>query len=1550
MSTTFEAPGTDMRSLLEQLAALKIRLHAEDGQLRVQAPAGVLSDALREALKQHRDKLLAHLSGDGQPAAAWPRVQADEAARHQPFPLTDVQHAYWLGRSRGLDLGGVSTHYYFELDCAGLDLQRFGQAFQCLVNRHDMLRAVVLADGQQQVLPAPQAFTLASEDLRLASEAERAQRAQALRDQMSHQMLPTHQWPLFDIRALRLGDTLTRVYFSWDFINLDAWSLYTIFREWATLYADPNAALPAIGLSYRDYVLGVRALHGSEMVQRDRRYWSERIDSIPPAPQLPVRSPAAAAAAPRFTRRRLRMPTPRWNALKRRAQAEGLTPSGLLLAAYAEVLAYWSKEPRFSINMTVFSRLPLHEDVNKLLGDFTCLTLLEVDAGHAHDFRARAQAIQSQFLRDFDHRLVSGVDVLRDWSKRHGYGLQAAMPVVFTSCLALTAAQGDDAGQVESFGPQVYGISQTPQVWLDNQVMEDRQGLALNWDALEAVFAPGVLDDMFAAYGDLLDRLATDDAAWQARHPLRLPQPQALQREQVNRTEAPAGTPFLHQPFVRQALSRPDATAVISHNREVGYGELLARCTALAGTLRSQGLAVGEVVAVVMPKGWQQIAAVLGILIGGGAYLPIDVDLPPARRRQLLEQGGARLAVTGTDAPALPDGVARVVFDGDAPAPARLVAAPEVRQQPGSLAYVIFTSGSTGVPKGVMIEHQAAANTVEHVNRLFGVTAADRVLMVSSLSFDLSTYDIFGLLGAGGCVVVPDHERSVDPEHWLALMRRHQVSIWNSAPPLMSMLMSSMEGFDEPPVRGLRLALLSGDWIALTLPQRMARALPQARVVSLGGATEASIWSIYFPVQEVEPQWTSIPYGRPLPNQTMHVLNDGGVECPCHVTGRIHIGGAGLARGYLNDAQATARQFITGADGRRLYATGDLGRYLPSGDIEFLGREDTQVKLRGHRIELGEISAALRALPAVKESLAVVDGDARSGHQSLWVYLQLGDPHATELLRPLGQGQDFSAHAPAALAAAVAAGQASTPPQRLTPPVESLWQQLDALYDAAVLGLLSGTRLFTQAGPVSLDDLMAQLQAAPRYRRWMVRAVRRLAALGLVHEPGGEAAGFAALAPAPRPDLPGLAAEVEQQLQDVLQLTAHEARWFTTGAQRLPEILSEQLHSAELYTAEETARIYQKLFPDSHHQLQRAVAALVHLRPGQALRVVEVGAGLGSATQHLLPALQGHCERYDFTDLSPYFLKHAQARFGAYPFIHYDLLDLDRPAEYQGYKPHGYDLVVASSVLHDVADVGRTLRHLRRLLSPGGVLMLLEETRFFRAFDLTMGLQQGFDVFSDDRQDQPLLSRQAWQQKAVQAGFAACTALSVPGTVADFVGFDVIVAQTVEPAFTLDDEALNRFLMERLPVSMKPTGYQLVEAFPTTPNGKIDYKALARSVRGKQDEQVVRKPATNLEQQVLDIWRDVLRQDAISTTSSFFDIGGDSLLLVEVRNRIKQKFGLQVATTTLFEYPTIASLAGFLARQQPADADLEGIRQRAEQQRQAMGRRRHASREVQPNV
>jgi amino acid adenylation domain-containing protein len=1548
MNPTQASPASSMRLLLAQLAELNIRLRMDGDQLRVNAPSGVFSEGLKADLMRHRDELKAHLRGvdAASGGVAWPVLTPDKAHRHEPFPLSDVQHAYWVGRSKGLALGGVATHYYYELDCEDLDLVRFNQAFQKVIDRHDMLRAVVNEDGQQQILGLDQRYVVPVSDLRGCSAQEKAQAMSAVREEMSHQQLPAHVWPLYDVRALRLSDSLTRLYFSWDFINLDAWSLYAICRDWNAYYADLNATLPEITLSYRDYVHGERALHDSDMYKRDHDYWWQRIDDIPAAPQLPVRSALSPDAQPRFTRRRLRMDLASWTALKRKGQAMGVTPSALLLAAYAEVLAYWSKEPHFSLNMTLFSRLPLHEDVNKLVGDFTSLTLLEVDTRDKPSFAERTLAIQQQFLRDFQHRLVSGVDVLREWSKRRGYGMQAAMPVVFTSCLVLNSAQGDDAGLVESFGKMVHGISQTPQVWLDNQVMEDAEGLFINWDALEDIFMPGVLDAMFSAYEGFLQALAQDDAVWQASHPLQLPAEQWAQRAQYNDTRAEVHERLLHQGFVERALARPDAPAIVTADLTLSYGEVLARGCAVARQLIDAGLKAEGIVAVMMPKGWQQIVGTLGVLIAGGAYVPVDIDLPAPRRRQLFEQSGTALAVVlpGLADDALPEGVRAIEVGDDTPEP--VAEPPALRQTMGSLAYVIFTSGSTGVPKGVMVDHQAAVNTVLHVNKRFDVGAADRTLMVSSLSFDLSAYDIFGLLSAGGAVVVPDARRSVDPEHWLDLIRTHGVTLWNSAPALMSMLLSYMEGFDEGPAHGLRLALLSGDWLPLSVKDRMAALLPDAKLISLGGATEAAIWSIMYPVDHIEPGWRSIPYGRPLPNQTMHVLNARMADCPSGVTGKIYIGGMGLARGYLGDPDKTARQFITAQDGRRLYDTGDLGRYLPSGDIEFLGREDSQIKLRGHRIELGEITSALRAHAAVREALVVADGDGRSEQQSLSAYLQLRDQARDTLMKPVEPCGDMAAYAPGRIADVVADEDRLMPLPRSDEASRMLWARMDDLYSAALMHLFARTALWDPAQSASADELMAQIGAALRYHRWMKRALAHLCTIGLLTQAQGR---FTAKAAWALPDMDALAADVVERLQQVLHLTEREAHWFTLSAQNLPRLLTEEMHSAEIYTGEETALIYQKLFPDSHVQLRRVLDAVVSLTSPAQLRVMEVGAGLGTATSHLLPLLDGRCAQYDFTDISQYFLKLARQNFQRYDFVQYGLHDLDKPPALQGYKLGSYDLIVASSMLHDVGDVAASLARLRGLLRPGGLVLLLEETKFFPWFDLTMGLQQGFDVFRDGRTDHPLLSREQWRAVFGETGYADAAVLNVPGSAADHTGFDVILAQSTEAVSALDEDALDAYLLARLPSYMKPTAYQVLDEFPQTANGKIDYRALSRPVRGGAKTQV-QKPANALEAQILQIWQSVLDVDTVSTNVSFFDAGGDSLLLVEVRNQIKAQLGRQVATTTLFEHPTIASLARFLAQDMGEQPDLSSVSDRAERQRKALRKQRVVKQGVQEHV
>ncbi|MFB0618927.1 amino acid adenylation domain-containing protein [Streptomyces sp. AGS-58] len=288
----------------------------------------------------------------------------------------------------------------------------------------------------------------------------------------------------------------------------------------------------------------------------------------------------------------------------------------------------------------------------------------------------------------------------------------------------------------------------------------------------------------------------------------------------------------------------------------------------------------------------------------------------------------------------------------------------------GDTAYVIFTSGSTGVPKGVSVRHRSAVNVVQWVNETYAVGPDDCLLWVTALTFDLSVYDLLGILAAGACLrVVPAAELS-DGERLMEIMLREPVTFWDSAPAALSMVMSFAEDLpgDARPPR-LRLVFLSGDWVPLTLPGRVRDRFPGARVVALGGATEATIWSNHFDVGAIDPQWTSVPYGRPIQNARYYVLDEDRKPLPVGVEGDLYIAGVVVADGYVGEPELTAAKFtadtVGGLAGERMYATGDRALWRADGNLEFRGRRDDQVKVRGYRIELGEVLAALRRVPGV---------------------------------------------------------------------------------------------------------------------------------------------------------------------------------------------------------------------------------------------------------------------------------------------------------------------------------------------------------------------------------------------------------------------------------------------------------------------------------------------------------------------------------------------------------------------------------------------------------
>jgi amino acid adenylation domain-containing protein len=963
----------NLHLLLNTLSNQGVKLAANGDSLAVDAPKGVLTSELRDSLIEHKAEILELLRQNSLIPTALPTIVPEPNKRYEPFPLTDMQHAFWVGRSGVFELGNVANHGYYEIEGENLDLERLNRGLQKLIDHHDMLRAIVLPDGQQQILETVPPYQIEVLDLRGKDQNEVESELEIIRDRLSHQVLPADRFPLFEFCVTLLDEERFRLHVSYDLQIFDAWSLFRLFDQWFQLYQNPQLELQPLEISFRDYVLTEQKIQKTELYERSQNYWLGRLDSLPPAPDLPLEKRPSELKQHLCKRYARRLEQTQWQQLKQRAAKAGLTPSGVLLAAFTEILTLWSKNPKFTISLALFNRLPLHPQVNDILGDFISVTLLAVDNSSTAPFTQRAFRLQQQLWQDLEHRYFSGVRVTRERARRKGT-TPSAIPIVFTSTLGLDAL-GQETCTFSHFGKLVYGISQASQAWMDVQVWEEKGELTFNWDVVEELFPQGLIQDMFEAYCQLLKDLVSSEAIWLETNRQLLPPSQLAQRSLVNDTAAPISEQMLHTLFTAQVAARKNESAVISSQRHLTYQELYELSNQVGHKLRSLLLTPNQLVAVVMEKGWEQIVAVMGILVAGAAYVPIDPNLPQERREYLLKNSQVSLVLTQSW---LKEKLAHseeiVVLCLDNQDVANETREPlEPIQSPDDLAYLIYTSGSTGVPKGVTITHRGAVNTILDINQRFNVTPGDRVLALSSLSFDLSVYDIFGTLAAGGTIVVSETSDR-DPDRWAKAIAQHQVTIWNSVPALMQMMVD-YAAENSQVLANLRLVLLSGDWLPLTLPTQIQALAKDARVVSLGGATEASIWSILYPIETVDPAWKSIPYGRPMVNQHFYVLNELLEPCPVWVPGELYIGGIGLALGYWQQEAKTAASFITHPrTGERLYRTGDLGRYLPDGNIEFLGREDFQVKVGGYRIELGEIESVLIQHPAVDKAVVVVAG------------------------------------------------------------------------------------------------------------------------------------------------------------------------------------------------------------------------------------------------------------------------------------------------------------------------------------------------------------------------------------------------------------------------------------------------------------------------------------------------------------------------------------------------------------------------------------------------
>ncbi|MER7234256.1 amino acid adenylation domain-containing protein [Streptomyces olivaceus] len=899
-------------------------------------------------------------------------------------PLNELQQAYFVTRSATGPHAWSGSQVYLSFDVTGsVDLVRLEAALVRLAGACDLLRSAVTLDGRIAVLPgAPEEWTIP------VTEGVAPER---IREAMTATPFPLSRWPQFDLRVSR-GDEHDTVHLCVELTLADAHSIHAVGRELMRLYARPQAS-PRTGPPYAEYRRAVAARRTAPERETWRAHWREVLAGLPAGPALG--GAPGAGSDPR--RIRLQGSVPGWATLTARAARHELTPDAVLLTAFLDTLSL-RQDADFAVPVVRWDG----PDGAYRPGEFTALSWL-ARAPRELPFTERAGTYHKALEQDTAVPTSGLAELRRTAAGKGGHR------VVYTSILDLTDRPlPTDVRQAE-------WRSCTPGVSLDCiTTVGDDGTLHYCWDAVASEFAEDELTTLFAAYGAAVTRLVDGGDAWDeetapdaagaAPEPLSEAELHTILHEWNDTAHDFDGERLIHTAFEEQARLSPDTVALHGRGGTMTYRELNRHANRLARELTGQGVGPETVVAVSVPRGPLMVAAVLGVLKAGGAYLPVEPQLPDERAAVILEEAAADTVLTTSDRSGwrMPAGVTELRVD-ELPASAESDDTdPAPTATPYNTAYIIFTSGSTGRPKGVAVAHRPVLNLLDWAHRTFAFDASDLGLCVTSLGFDLSVFDVFGLLGYGAGLYIADAEQQRDPALLLDVLLTEPVTFWNSAPTTLAQigpLLADHRG--RPGTRNLRLVFLSGDYTPLSLPDEVRAVFPEADLISLGGATEATVWSNWFRIGDIAPEWRSIPYGKPIDNCRYHVLDEELRPCPVGVEGDLYIGGECLALGYVNQPVLTSERFIPdplhGDPDERLYRTGDRASYFPDGNLCFHGRADGQVKIRGFRVELGEVEHRLRLHPGIKEAVVIGRGEAAERTLVAYVIPQDDAPSAGEL-------------------------------------------------------------------------------------------------------------------------------------------------------------------------------------------------------------------------------------------------------------------------------------------------------------------------------------------------------------------------------------------------------------------------------------------------------------------------------------------------------------------------------------------------------------------------
>lgn len=894
--------------------------------------------------------------------------------------LSFAQQRLWL-----LDQIEPNSAFYntpVVLDLRGeLDVGTLAIALNELGQRHEALRSYFpILDGEVEARTLPELdLTPTFTDVEALSGDFETQAQRIVADLVA-QPFDLSQGPLARCALLRLAHNHHQLLFLTHHTVFDGWSTYILARDLGELYraklAGIEAALPPLTVQYGDFANWQRHCISGKQLQDGVEFWRSYLSGAPELTTFPSDRPRPTVQTFVGKLHHFSIDASCWGALQAFARAEGVTTFSVFMAAFAVLFSRHTGQDDVVTSTGIANRN--RSEIEDLIGCFINIIPVRATLDAEEEIRSFVRRVHDSIAQGLDHQdvpfeaIVSAVRPKRDASYS---------PIAQTMIVFHNAGLGFEnlPGLHVELKDVDKGVSQYDFLMhLRPEANGTVTGLIeYNSDLYQFEHIARISQQFYVALRSLIkhpgDKIAQIDI---------LPP-----EEREFLLHCNVGSPkernilCMHEYFEMNASRDPEHIALIVGQTELTYKDLDEATNRLAGYLISRGAEIGDTIAVCLDRSVEAIVSMIAIVKAGCAYLPIDPSYPAERVSFMLADSSAKLIIASSVSLS-GFGPPCELIQLDDPLTSESVAQmPTVKLEtsvtPKHPFYLIYTSGSTGKPKTIVLDHQGRVNNFFDFIERFGIGLSDRVLCVSSFSFDMSSFDIFGTLAAGGTIVLAETGLNAEPGTWAALMRSHGVTIWHSAPSLCDLLLDVAEA-SQLQFPELRLALLGGDWIPVTMPDRLHRISAGIEAISLGGATEASMDSTIYKIDAVDPLWKSIPYGRPMANQRAYILDDELQLCPIDVPGELYIAGAGVAWGYLGRSGLTAERFLPdpfGSAGDRMYRTGDAARIRPDGEIELLGRTDYQVKIHGLRVELGEIETALKAHECVNEAVVLASAE-----------------------------------------------------------------------------------------------------------------------------------------------------------------------------------------------------------------------------------------------------------------------------------------------------------------------------------------------------------------------------------------------------------------------------------------------------------------------------------------------------------------------------------------------------------------------------------------------